>query len=340
MSIVPVAAAFTVAIGVVFLATPLVIRFSRRHGLYDRYDHRKSHSSETSRLGGVAMFLAAVLAMATGLLVEGRYTVAKTLTLGLGFSLVFAVSLWDDIRGRPWWLRLLAQAIGATAFAVVTVHPFVKLNVPLVGTFSLGIWAYPVVVLWLMMTTNAMNLIDGIDGLAAGIAAIAGSVLMLSAWRNGLMGPAMLAAATVGVCAGFLPYNFPPARIFMGDAGATLIGFTLGASALTGSGKNVAFVSLLVPILALAVPLFDVVSAVVRRSSHGARVFEADRRHIHHVLLSLGLGHRRTLLLLYLVTAVLGATGLSLAGGPRATTLFIAVLVGLGALFLLGRRQS
>jgi len=192
----------------------------------------------------------------------------------------------------------------------------------------------------LMMTTNAMNLIDGTDGLAAGIAAIAGTVLLVSAWRNGLMGPAMLAAVTVGVCAGFIPYNFPPARIFMGDAGATLLGFTLGASALTGGGKNVGLMSLLIPILALAVPLFDVVSAVVRRSSHGNSVFEADRQHIHHVLLSLGLSPRRTLLLLYSITAALGAVGLTLVGGPRTAALLIAVLVGLGALFVLSRRRS
>jgi len=340
MNVAAVVVAFVVGAVAVFLATPPVIRFSQRHGLYDRLDFRKSHSGATSRLGGVAMFIGAVLAMAAGLLVEGRYTVTKALMLGVGFSLVFAVSLWDDIRGRPWWLKLLAQAIGATAFAAVTVHPFVRLNLPFVGTFSPGVWAYPVVVLWLMLTTNAMNLVDGIDGLAAGIAAIAGTVLLISAWRNGLMGPAMLAAVTVGICTGFLPYNLPPARIFMGDAGATLLGFTLGASALTGGGKNVAFISLLIPILALAVPLLDVVSAIVRRSAHGASVFEADQRHIHHVLFSLGFGPRRTLILLYSVTAVLGAIGLSLAGGPRTAALLVAVLLALGALFVLGRREK
>ena len=340
MNVAAVAVAFVVGMGVVLAATPIVIRFSRRHGLYDRLDHRKSHSGETSRLGGVAMFVGTVLAMGVGLLVEGRYTAIKALALGAGFSLVFAVSLLDDIRGRPWWLRLLAQAVGATGFAAVTVHPLVRMNLPFVGTFSPGVWAYPVVVLWLMLTTNAMNLIDGIDGLAAGIAAIAGTVLLVSAWRNGLMGPAMLAAATVGVCAGFMPYNLPPARIFMGDAGATLLGFALGASAMTGGGKNVAFISLLIPILALGVPLLDTASAVVRRSSRGISVFEADQRHIHHVLLARGVSPRRTLLVLYLATAVLGAIGLLLAGGPRSAAWLIGVLLGLGVLLALGRRRQ
>jgi len=340
MSVPAVVVAFAVGAVAVFLATPPVIRFSQRHGLYDRLDFRKSHSGATSRLGGVAMFIGAVLAMAAGLLVEGRYTVHKALLLGAGFGLVFTVELWDDVRGRPWWLRLLAQAVGATAFAAVTVHPFVRLNLPFVGTFSPGFWSYPVVVLWLMLTTNAMNLIDGIDGLAAGIAAIAGTVLFISAWRNGLMGPAMLAAVAVGVCAGFLPHNFPPAKIFMGDAGATLLGFTLGASALTGGGKNVAFISLLIPILALAVPLLDVVGAVVRRSSRGASIFEADQRHVHHFLLSLGIGQRRTLFLLYLTTAVLGAIGLTLSGGPRTAAWLIGVLLGLGVLLVLKKRRD
>jgi UDP-GlcNAc:undecaprenyl-phosphate/decaprenyl-phosphate GlcNAc-1-phosphate transferase len=340
MNILPLAVSFAVGMSVVLLATPHVMKFSERLGLYDRVDQRKIHGGRTSRLGGVAMFGGAVVAMAAGLLVDGVYTVTKAAALGAGFSLVFAVSLWDDIRGLPWWVRLIAQAIGAAVFASVTVRPMVRLNLPFVGVFSPGLWSYPIVVLWLMMTTNAMNLIDGTDGLAAGIATIAGTVLLVSAVRNGLRGPAMLAAVTVGVCAGFLPYNLPPARIFMGDAGATLLGFTLGASSLTGAGKNVGFMSLLIPILALAVPLFDVVSAVIRRSSHGRSVFEADRQHIHHVLLSVGLSPRRTLFLLYSITAVLGAIGLSLAGGPRTTALLMAVLLGLGALFVIGRRRS
>jgi UDP-GlcNAc:undecaprenyl-phosphate GlcNAc-1-phosphate transferase len=183
-----------------------------------------------------------------------------------------------------------------------------------------------------------MNLIDGMDGLAAGVGAIAGTALFVSAWMNGLMGPAMLAATTVGICAGFLPYNFPPARIFMGDAGATLLGFTLGASALTGGGKNVAFMTLLIPILALGVPLLDVAGAVVRRSTHGASIFEADQQHIHHFLLSLGLGPRLTVLLLYLVTGILGATGLILTGGPRTAAWLVVVLFALCVMLAVRRR--
>jgi len=148
---------------------------------------------------------------------------------------------------------------------------------------------------------------------------------------------AALAAGIVGVCIGFLPWNSPPARIFMGDTGATLIGFTLGAVALVGAGKNVALVSLLVPMLALAVPIVDAIRVVLRRSWRGVRIFEADREHIHHFLLSLGLGTRRTLLLLYLVTALSGGVALFLAAAPRFVFLFIGLLA-LGCFALMFRR--
>jgi UDP-GlcNAc:undecaprenyl-phosphate GlcNAc-1-phosphate transferase len=185
-----------------------------------------------------------------------------------------------------------------------------------------------------------MNFIDGLDGLAGGIAAIAGSVLVISSWRNGFMAPTMLAAAVVGVCIGFLPYNFPPARLFMGDAGATLLGFSLGASALTGAGKNVAFVSLLIPMLALGVPLLDVAGAVIRRSYRGTSIFAADHEHVHHFLMSIGVGERKTLVLLYAATAVLGAIGLLLSSGPRAVALLVFVLAVLCVLLLIRRHTA
>jgi UDP-GlcNAc:undecaprenyl-phosphate GlcNAc-1-phosphate transferase len=123
VSMAPIVAAFGVGLVVVLLATPLVIRFSRRHGLYDRLDARKNHTGRKPRLGGIGMFLGLVLAMAAGVVMDGRYTLIKTLTLAAGFLPVFAVSLWDDIRSRPWWLKLAAQAVGAIAFAPVEPPP-------------------------------------------------------------------------------------------------------------------------------------------------------------------------------------------------------------------------
>lgn len=329
---------FLVAAGLTAGLVPVVMRIARQHRVYDLPDRRKNHAAATPRLGGIAMTLA-VLFGGIAAMVWGGYNFQGRLfrALLLGCGPVLAISLYDDVRPLPWWLRLGVQVTGATVF-VVLLGPVQRLNLPLVGTFVAGVWGYPISIAWLLLTINAMNFIDGIDGLAAGIGAIAGTVLMLSLIRIGNVPAAALAAAIVGACAGFLPWNFPPARVFMGDSGATLIGFALGAVALVGAGKNVALVSLLVPMLALAVPIFDAVRVILRRSWRGARIYEADREHIHHFLLSLGLGERRTLLLLYLVTILFGCVALFLANAPRWVFAFIGLLA-LGCFGLLFRRK-
>jgi UDP-GlcNAc:undecaprenyl-phosphate GlcNAc-1-phosphate transferase len=328
---------FAVGAGLTAVLTPLVIRVARQHRVFDQPDERKNHKAETPRLGGVAMALAVLLGGVAAMLVgeywfQGRFLRA----LLVGYGPVFLVSLRDDIRPLGWWLRFPVQIAGATAF-VLLLGPIQRMNLPLLGTFAVGIWGYPLSVGWLLLTINAMNFIDGIDGLAAGIGAIAGTVLMVAVLPTGNVPAAALAAVVAGACAGFLFYNFPPARVFMGDSGATLVGFTLGAVALVGAGKNVAFASLMVPMLALAVPIVDAVRVLLHRSWRGRGLFEADRGHVHHLLLSLGLGERRTLLLLYLVTALAGGVALFLARAPRISFVFIGLLTLACAALLLWR---
>lgn len=317
--------------------TPLVIRLARQYRVYDRPGERRVHLRATPRLGGVAMVLAVLFGgvaamLAGGYFFQGRFARA----LMIGYGPIFVVSLWDDIRSLPWWLRLAAQAAGATAF-VLLLGPMQRLNLPFLGTFSLGGWGYVLSVAWLLLTVNAMNFIDGIDGLAAGIGAISAAVLAIAVARTGNVPATALAATVAGVCVGFLPWNFPSARVFMGDSGATLIGFSLGAVALVGAGKNVAFVSMMVPLLALAVPIIDAVRVLLHRSWRRTGLFKADRAHIHHILLSLGLGPRRTVLLLWLGTAVLGGIGFLVSDAPRLAFALPGLLV-LGFLILLLRR--
>jgi len=334
--LVPLLVGASVVLGV----TPVLIRLARHYGLYDFADERKVHPVGISRLGGVGMLLGIAIAGSAAML-WGKHSFSGHFVFGLGVGVapIFVVSLWDDLRNLPWWIRFLVQLLGAVLFAYV-MHPLERMHFPFIGTFQLGFWSYPIVVGWLLLTTNAMNFIDGLDGLAAGIAAIAGSVLLISAFRAGFIPPAALAAALVGVCIGFLPYNFPPARIFMGDSGSTLLGFVLGSISLVGAGKNVAFVSLLVPILALGVPLLDALGAITRRSYRGNSIFVADRKHVHHFLLSLGLGYRRTVVLLYIVSVLLGGIALFLATGPRISAAFIAVLVMVCFVLLFGKRRG
>lgn len=333
------AAAFVVGLAVTLLLTPLVVRMCRHYRLYDRVDERKQHDRPTPRLGGIAMFVGLVAAMIVGLVLFGHYRPGKAVLVSAGFAPIFLVSLWDDLRSLPWWVRLAVQTVAAVVFAAA-VDPVVRLSLPLVGTVALGVWSYPLTVGWLLLVTNAMNLIDGLDGLAAGIGAISASVLFVSAIGTGYVIPAILAAAIAGVCLGFLPYNFPPARVFMGDAGAMTIGFALGAASMTGAGKNVAFISLLVPMLALVVPISDVLGAVVRRSARRTSIVAADRSHLHHYLVSLGLGPRRTVLLLYVATALFGVIGLYLSAGSRVPAVVLLLLCAAGAVLLFGRRRS
>jgi len=319
---------------VVLGATPLVIRLARRYSIYDRRDDRKTHPEGISRLGGIgiiaALGLAGLAAMAYG---DYHFTGRLASGIAVGLAPIFLVSLWDDLSGSSWWVKLFVQAGGALAFALI-VPPIDRLNLPILGTFDPGFWSYPLVVGWLLLTTNALNFIDGMDGLAAGIAAIAGLVFLVSSFRAGLVVTVALSAALVGACLGFLPYNFPPARVFMGDAGATALGFLLGVIALVGAGKNVAFISLLVPFLALSIPIADALGAVVRRTWRGRSIFEADRRHVHHRLLSFGLGDRKTVLLMYLVSALFGGMALFLSTGPRVSAVFVAVMgLACGLLF-------
>lgn len=333
-----VALPFLAAVVMVLATTPVLMRIARKRSLYDPADARKTHTVVVSRLGGVGMNLAILFGGVVAMF-WGNYPFAGRFSRALmvGYGPIFVVSLWDDIKPLPWWVRFPVQFAGAVLF-VVMVGPMTRMNLPFGGTFTLGWWGYPLTIGWLLLTMNAMNFIDGIDGLAAGIGAIAGSVLLISVLPSGNVPAVALCAAAVGVCVGFLPYNFPPARIFMGDSGAALLGFVLGAVALVGAGKNVAFVSMLVPILALGVPLADSVRVLLHRSYRGVSMFTPDREHIHHVLLSLGLDEKRTLLLLYLVTALLGGIALLIATGPRIAGVFIAVLGAACFLLLLGRR--
>ncbi|MFO7637690.1 MAG: MraY family glycosyltransferase [bacterium] len=328
MSIFHLLLPFLAAAGLTAGLVPLVLRLARQYRLFDWPDERKNHLAATPRLGGIAMALAILFGGIAAMLwggypFQGRFIRA----LLVGYGPVFAVSLFDDVRPLPWWVRFAVQLAGTTAF-VLLLGPIQRLNLPLLGTLEVGFWGYPLSIGWLLLTINAMNFIDGVDGLAAGIGAISGAVLMVAVLPTGNVPAVALAAAVVGCCVGFLPWNFPPARVFMGDTGANLLGFALGAVALVGAGKNVALVSLLVPMLALAVPIVDAVRVLLRRSWRSGRFFEADREHVHHFLLSLGLGERRTLFLLYLVSALSGGLALFLADAPR----WVFAFLGLGAL--------
>jgi UDP-GlcNAc:undecaprenyl-phosphate GlcNAc-1-phosphate transferase len=332
-----------VAFAVTFALTPVVRSLSARFGLVDAPGGRRIHTHEVSRLGGAAIFGGFCAAMVVQFLGERFGGWAPVLVrdgwplIGTfaGMVVIVAVGMWDDVREIPPGVKLAGQIVAASLPLAAGLRVDYVGNPFGGGIIYLELLAIPVTLAWIVGFTNVINLIDGLDGLAAGVTAIAAlSFLVLAAQMNQLVA-AVLAAALVGACVAFLRYNFNPASIHMGDSGAMFLGFTLSTLALQGVMKSVAAITLLVPLLVIGVPVFDTMSAIIRRARHGRPIQEADDGHIHHRLLHRGLSHRQTVLVIYAWSAALAAGGYSMRFVPSAFKIgvfvVLAVLSGLMA---------
>jgi UDP-GlcNAc:undecaprenyl-phosphate GlcNAc-1-phosphate transferase len=273
----------------------------RHFGIVDAPARRKIHTESVPRVGGVGIALAAVLAL-TIATATGAATAADVegwLPVLLGGLIVFGVGLRDDLRPLPPLAKLLAQA----AAAAVAVALDVRIDhVTFFGTtHALGLLGVPVTVLWIVGITNAFNLMDGLDGLATGLAIIAAGTCAAVAISRGDAQGGLLLVAVLGALCGFLPYNFNPATIFLGDSGSLVVGYVLAVTAITSLQKGATALAVAVPLLIFALPISETVLSVVRRTrGNGLRhVFAADREHLHYRLLGLGLSHRNAVLLLY-----------------------------------------
>ena len=277
-----------VAFAVVVLLTPAVGGMARRLGIVDDPGGRRVNQLPVPRLGGLALFL--------GLLVPAlAFLHASHANRGLllGAAVAVTVGIVDDFRGLPWYAKLAGQGAAAAVPAGFGVWVD-RFTFPLVGIHTLpsGV-GIPVTILWIVAIMNMVNFLDGLDGLAAGVAAIAGLTFSVIALSLGKVDAAVLSAIVFGACVGFLRHNFYPARIFMGDSGALLLGYVLAAVSVQGLLKTAATVALFFPLLVLAVPIVDTTFVVVRRLKHGERVFEADQAHLHHRFLRRGFSQRR-----------------------------------------------
>ncbi|MEW6320425.1 MAG: MraY family glycosyltransferase [Acidobacteriota bacterium] len=307
--------------------TPIVSRVASALGLLDAPGGRKVHPASVPRTGGVAVGVAASAALVSVSLAllglaESASRLAEVVPIVAGGAIVFAAGLVDDVRPIAVAPRLAAQTAGAL---VVMASGLLIERVTIAGTsWPLGVLAWPLTLVWIVGVTNAFNLIDGVDGLAAGITVISGATCAVILVLRGHEADAMLLAALVGAALGFLAFNFAPASIFLGDGGSLLIGFVLATTAITGWQKGATALAAGVPLLLFALPILDTASAVVRRAVRQpdgrprlrallARLVEPDRAHIHHRLLGLGWSTRRTVLTLYAVTVVLCAMALATA---------------------------
>jgi UDP-GlcNAc:undecaprenyl-phosphate GlcNAc-1-phosphate transferase len=298
---------FLAALGIVLLLTPGVGRLGRLLGVVDDPgDRRRIHVLPIPRLGGVALFLGILVPSLAFLALEGVWR-----GIVLGAALATTVGLVDDVRRVPWWAKLGGQ-FGAAGIAIgfgVTIDRF---TFPFVGVHEIPEWVgAPATFIWIVALMNMVNFLDGLDGLAAGLAAIAGSTFAVIALSLGTTEAAVLSAIVAGACFGFLRHNFYPARIFMGDSGALLLGFVLATVSIQGLLKTAATVALFFPLLVLAIPILDTSFVVARRLKHGEKVFAADQAHLHHRFLRRGFSQRAAVLTMYAWCLALAAAALA-----------------------------
>jgi UDP-GlcNAc:undecaprenyl-phosphate GlcNAc-1-phosphate transferase len=294
-----------VALVVAALLTPLVRRLAITWGAVDTAGARRVHSEPIPRMGGVAIGLAFAAAwfvlLESGLLVVGPLSRPGLVGFASGSALIFCAGIYDDLRSLGAKRKLVLQLVAATIawYGGARVEEIV--HVPYFGAFGIGVvGSYIATIVWILAFTNAINLIDGLDGLAGGLVFFAALTNVVVAGIGGNDLAVALNLALAGAVLGFLFYNFNPARIFMGDTGSLFLGFALSAGALlTSRQKESTLASLLVPIIALGVPLTDTILAMLRRVIGRRSIFAADRQHLHHKLLELGLTHRHAVLVLY-----------------------------------------
>lgn len=323
-----VAAALLLAFLIAFLLTPIVKSLAHRVGAVDvPKDERRMHSRPIPRMGGLAIFFGFILSAL--LFVELTPQIRGML---LGGTIIVVLGIFDDIYALPALPKFLIQ-IGAALVAVCHGNVIEILSNPNIFSadpyWVLGGWAIPITVIWIVAITNAVNLIDGLDGLAVGVATISSMTMLVIAMMVSDAMVAILMAALAGSCLGFMPYNRNPAKIFMGDTGSTFLGFVLATMSIQGLFKFYTIISFAVPFLMLGLPIFDTCFAVFRRLAKGQNPMSPDRSHVHHRLIDMGCNQKQAVAILYVISAILGlsAVVLTTSGELKAMVLLIALFV-------------
>jgi len=323
---------------VTLLVTPLVRQFGIARGYVHYPGHRDVHTRPVVRLGGVAIFVGVMAAILTqafgekylqwaGTLVGGGTARTRMLGVIIGLVLIFLMGLLDDFKPLSPGYKFAGQLVAA-GVVVGSGLRIEYIGNPLgVGLIQLGLLAIPVTLLYIVGFTNVINLIDGLDGLAAGVSAIAAATLLLLASQGNRLDAAALAAALIGACVAFLRYNFHPASIIMGDSGALFLGFALSVISLMGVMKSTAAIALAVPLFIVGVPIFDTGSAIIRRVVQRRPIHEADKGHIHHRLLGRGFNQTQTVLIIYVwcIALAVGGYAVRWSAGPVKWIAFIAL---------------
>jgi UDP-GlcNAc:undecaprenyl-phosphate GlcNAc-1-phosphate transferase len=324
---------FLLASTMCMVAVPFSMLLARRIGRgavdHPEQDERRIHKEPTPRLGGLALYFGFALALAAfGGAIHTRWQI-----VGITGVVTVAMAV-DDILGLPWYAKLsIETGAGVLAWVVGVAITFVAFpGSHGTSVLQLGFMALPVTLVWFVGLQTSINLLDGVDGVAAGVVALVAGVLLLAAINR--LGPVenvqsdviVMSGALMGCCVGFLVFNFAPARVFMGDSGSHFLGIALGMLTILGVAKLAVALSLLIPLVALGLPIGDTAFAIVRRRRAGRGIAYADTGHLHHRLLDMGFTPRETALAFYLATAILGCVGLAFFGHRRTLLIGVALL--------------
>lgn len=321
--------ALAVGFLIAFASTPTVIVLARKIKALDiPKDERRIHKKPIPLIGGLAIFYGFIVSVLCFATID-----RELMGILIGSVIMVTVGVIDDMRDLSAKLKLLFQIIAATIVIYFGVdiqyiaNPFSNWFGPVY--INLGLWSIPITMIWIIGVTNAVNLIDGLDGLAVGVSSIASVALLSLTLISQNVNAAIVTAALAGAGIGFLPYNFNPAKIFMGDTGSTFLGFVLACISIQGIMKMYALVSFAVPILILALPIFDTLFAIVRRLLTGKSIMSPDRGHLHHRLLDMGFSQKQTVAILYTLTSVLCLTAvvMALKDALRGLILVLSVVV-------------
>ena len=326
-----VVAAFIIAVLVAYLATPQVIKIAVKSGAMDAPDQRKVHKNPIPRMGGLAIYLGFILAvLAIGIGTTEFYLNREIVGLLVGGTCILMLGIIDDLIQLSAKVKLLGQICSALVLVLFDIR-IDWLSNPFGDVIYLDYLSVPLTVLWIVSMTNTVNLIDGLDGLAAGVSTIAATTILLVALQQNFIAVAILTAALAGSALGFLQHNFNPAKIFMGDTGSMFLGYMLAAISVIGTVKSAATIALVVPIVALGLPIMDTAFAIIRRYSNGKPIFKPDKGHLHHRLLDMGLTQRQAVLLMYVISGCLGLSAIAVTEVTRGSAVVIILILLAGA---------
>lgn len=325
-----VGAALLTAFAVSFLMCPMVKSFAYKIGAIDvPKDNRRMHKKPVPRLGGLAIFLGFIISLL--LFCEVDHEMRGIL---LGAVMIVVLGVVDDMSPLRAYFKFVVQVVAAlvAVFHGVVIETLSNPNVFSPNPYwNLGALAIPATVLWIVGITNAVNLIDGLDGLACGVSTISAVTMLVIALLVSEAQNALVMAALVGACLGFLPFNRNPAKMFMGDTGSTFLGYILATISIQGLFKYYAVVSFVAPFLILGLPMFDTLFAIVRRLAHGQNPMAPDRGHIHHRLIDMGLNQKQAVAALYVVSSILGLSAVVLTANGSVKAMMLLLALGVVA---------